>query len=186
MSGMSSWSRSAPRWLLGFIFGIATGVMATLAVHSNPSAPELTLSPDTRPPVVSADRSERHTAIDTQAARGVSQCQEEFLNRIHAQIDTAVARAMQGHVTPSASSATPLGRTSINDVSAEQQKTYERLRAQLRDPNVNRGLTWEKLMALEGIESLPKPLRDQLLGEAAEMLSRGELPRDTFLSGARR
>lgn len=103
--------------------------------------------------------------------------QDRLIKEIVTTVQITVAHELEQGAAVSGKSA------SLNTAALpQQQKSYEDLRTELQNPVYNRTLTWNQLAANPRVQSLPKELRDKLLGEVADMLTRGELNPDYFLN----
>ncbi len=113
-----------------------------------------------------------------------SAIQDRLAKQITAAVQTTVARELDQGATAAPGTAASQNASAV-PAAPQQQKTYESLREDLHNPVYNQTLTWNQLVTDPQVQSLPKELRDKLLGEVAEMLTRGELNPDYFLLSAR-
>lgn len=113
-----------------------------------------------------------------------------FEQRLHAHVgtvvQTAVAEALSRQilVTPTTASGIVKSTDAVT-LTDSQVQAYEGLRARLEDSVKNRAMTWSQLVSAPEMAQLPPPWRAKILGQAAEMLTRGELLPAQFIDTQR-
>jgi hypothetical protein len=157
-------------WAAVFGLGVVVGEVSLPSYDSQlPEAATTTLNATVK-----------ESVSDWQATSPAASLPAGFEQRLYAHLDSIVQAAVADALArqPSkAVAATPGKGADSSTLTDNQRQAFEALRARL----TSRSITWSQLVSAPELAQLPQPWREKILGQAAEMLTRGELVPAQFI-----
>lgn len=162
------WVRSLT-WVAIFSAGALTGAMTAWSRSPAPIDTTVMSAPLRTPP---SDAPTTAVPLD-----GLSSDLEQRLYvRLGSVVHAAVAEALARHLQKASAPAAGKGADAAS-LTESQRQAFEQLRSRL----AAHAISWNQLAAESEQLQLPPTWRDKLFGQAAEMLTRGELTPEQFL-----